>query len=441
MNTATQFFLIASSYFGILFFSGGVQAYPLDGAETSGIQRLLGYQAAQQQAGGAKLPSGALLHGEDIVLHLDPSLPDFDQLPTEPALQSAIEYIFKQRDPSYSVVVVDISQPDQIAWAALRPNNKNNVGSVGKIVTMLGLFDTLATMHPDIKQRQEVLRTSLITAGDWININEHEVPHYNPTTGRNRFGLVAESDQFVLSEWVDHMISPSANAAGSVVWRETMLLKHFADDYPPTDEARREFLRGTSKKDLGLLAAAVSDEPLQRAGFDLEQIRQGSFWTRDAKNKVPGGNSYATPLELARLIYRMEQGKLVDTWSSLEMKRYLYMTKRRYRYVYAPELNSAAVYFKSGSLYQCQAEEGFRCRKYMGNKTNRMNSVTLVESPPGAEQPYRYIVALVSNVLKVNSAWDHSRLAAAIHQAVLTRDRVKVQEEVDEKTLEEAGKS
>ena len=34
------------------------------------------------------------------------------------------------------------------------------------------------------------------------------------------------------------------------------------------------------------------------------------------------------------------------------MKRYLYMTKKRYRYVYAPELANAAVYFKSGSFYR-----------------------------------------------------------------------------------------
>ncbi len=416
-------------------------AYPLDGSEESGLRRLLGYQFAQQQKEGPKLPSGALWPTEAIELHLDPALPDFDQFPVEPSLQSAIESIFKNRDPSYSVVVVDISQPQNIAWAALRPTNKNNVGSVGKIITMLGLFDTLAEIYPNTDERQALLRNSLVTAGDWINVNEHEVPHYQSDTGRNRFGLVKESDQFSLSEWLDHMISPSANAAGSVVWRETFLLKHFANRYPPTEEERQNFFRQISRKNLSELALSVSDLPLEKAGFDLQQIRQGSFWTRDGKNKVAGGNSYATPLELARLLYRMEQGKLVDRWSSLEMKRYLYMTKRRYRYVYAPELKQAAVYFKSGSLYQCQAEEGFRCRKYMGNKTNRMNSVTLVESPPGAEKPYRYIVAMVSNVLKVNSAWDHSRLAAAIHEAVLTRASVKVQEEVDPQTVEEAGKS
>jgi hypothetical protein len=60
----------------------------------------------------------------------------------------------------------------------------------------------------------------------------------------------------------------------------------------------------------------------------------------------------------------MEQGRLVDEWSSRQIKRLLYMTERRIRYAYAPVLHDAAVYFKSGSLYSCQKEEGFKCGKY-----------------------------------------------------------------------------
>lgn len=132
---------------------------------------------------------------------------------------------------------------------------------------------------------------------------------------------------------------------------------------------------------------------------------------------------------------------MVDAWTSLEIKRYLYMTKRRYRYVYTPELNHSAVYFKSGSLYQCQPEAGYRCGKYMGNKRNMMNSIAIIESLPGSERHYRYFVALTSNVLKVNSAWDHSRLAAAIQKAVLTREKVTVQEDGKPEQIQQAGQS
>ena len=133
---------------------------------------------------------------------------------------------------------------------------------------------------------------------------------------------------------------------------------------------------------------------------------------------------------------------MVDAWSSLEMKRYLYMTKKRYRYVYAPELSEAAVYFKSGSLYKCAPEEGFRCGKYRGNVQNLMNSVAIVEAPakdgPGQR---RYIVALMSNVLRKNSAWDHSRLGAAIDEVVATRQPTTVDEAGSAKTIKDAGES
>ena len=41
----------------------------------------------------------------------------------------------------------------------------------------------------------------------------------------------------------------------------------------------------------------------------------------------------------------------------------------------------------------------------------------------------RYIVALMSNVLRKNSAWDHSRLGAAIEEIVLTRRATAVRGE------------
>ena len=86
------------------------------------------------------------------------------------------------------------------------------------------------------------------------------------------------------------------------------------------------------------------------------------------------------------------------------MKRYLYFTKKRYRYAYAPELAQAAVYFKSGSHYRCEPEPGYACGKYRGNAHNLMNSVAIVESPaaPGPGRK-RYLVALMSNVLRKNS--------------------------------------
>ena len=121
------------------------------------------------------------------------------------------------------------------------------------------------------------------------------------------------------------------------------------------------------------------------------------------------------------------------------MKKYLYLTKRRYRYAYAPELGDDAVFFKSGSLYSCRPEEGFVCQKYMGNVRNMMNSLTIVEGD-SPEDP-AYIAALLSNVLKFNSAWDHSRIAAAVHETFRTNKAQSLRESASSAEMIEAGKS
>ncbi len=421
-----------------------LQAYPLDGAEETGIQRLLGYQHAQERPSGAKLPIGALLGTQDIQLSLDEfkDLPDFDLLPENPALQASLESILKKRDPSYGAVVIDYSNPQALAWAAIRPDSKQNPGSVGKLMIMTGLFDALARAYPDIEARKKILRETSIVAGDWVISNSHDIPNYNVDTGFNSFSKVSPNHEFVLSEWIDHMISPSSNAAASVVWREAMLLRAFGADYPVSQEIADAFFKQTPKSDLTELSQLVINAPLQNANINTENIQQGSFFTHVGKQKVPGIVSYATPREFARILFRMEQGRLVDAWSSLEMKRYLYMTKRRYRYVYAPELHAAAVYFKSGSLYQCRPEEGFTCGKYLGNKNNFMNSTAIIEWPEEDGSSTRYLVTLMSNVLKRNSAWDHSRLAVAIDAAVKTRNaKIEVKDQGDASDIKGAGQS
>lgn len=432
------------AFLGLCLLYSVTGAYPINGGDESGIRRLQGYVNAQQRASGPKLPPGALLGVGDIQLSLGShaQTPDFDAVPQDPELKVALESIFRNRDPSYGVVVVDISDPNRIIWGGIRPDSKQNPGSVGKVLTMVGLFDALAQSFPDTADRARILRETEVDAGEWTLGSSNDVPHFDTTTGFNRFGAIRPENRFRLSEWIDHMISPSANAAGSVVWREAMLIRHFGTKYPVGNEQADAFFRDTPKPQLKDLALHVSSEALVRAGIKTQDIQQGGFWTRTGKTRVPGSTSFATPRELARIMFRLEQGRLVDAWSSLEMKRYLYMTKRRYRYVFAPELHDAAVYFKSGSLYGCREETGFKCRKYMGNVRNLMNSVAIIESPARATSnraQTRYIVALMSNVLRVNSAWDHSRMAVAIDNAVKTRGEVEVKEKADEAEIKAAG--
>jgi len=412
-------------------------AYPLDGFEYSGIQRLLGDRFAQTQAKGPKLPAGALLSIREIRLPLaGRNAPPFDAAAPDPTLQRALEGLLAERDPSYGAVVVDLSDPTRIAWAGVRPDVRRFPGSINKVVTLLAVFDALARAFPRIADREHVLRTTRVTARDWVIEDEHDVPKYDAKTGSNRLAVLVPSDTFTLAEWIDHMISPSANAAGAVVWREAMLLRHFGARYPVPDDVADAFFRDTPKAQLTALSQTVNNDPLGALGLHPDTIQQGSLWTRTGKRHVPGLVSHATPRSLARLFFHIEEGRAVDTWSSLEMKRYLYMTRRRYRYAYAPELAGAAIYFKSGSYYACHAEPGFRCGKYMGNTKNFMNVAVLIEWPG---QTTRYLVSLMSNVLKVNSAWDHARIAVAIEEAIRTRRAATIEDQGTEAEKRAAG--
>ena len=221
-----------------------------------------------------------------------------------------------------------------------------------------------------------------------------------------------------------------------------MLVRHFGKDYPTNYETSKAFFANTPKSELGALARAVITEPLTAAGIDTDSLQQGSSFTSAGKQKVPGTVSFASPRELARLLFRIEQGRLVDAWSSLQMKKYMYLTKRRYRYSFAPELNDKAVFFKSGSFYSCQTlPEGqpSKCGKYMGDKQNLMNSVAIVESREHAEP--KYIAALMSNVFLVNSAWDHSRIGAATDEMIKTRKPQALKENASNLEILESGKS
>jgi hypothetical protein len=422
------------------FASASVSAYPLNGLAESGIRRLEGFQIAEVTPGAPKLVPGQLWSTDQIKLGLiDYVGPDFDELPEDPDLAEFLARSLRGRDPSYAMVLVDLSNVDEIRWAGLRADLKQNAGSVGKLICMAALFHALAEAFPDVEDRARVLRESISPAGTWVSNEIHKVPKWDAVQKINRYSVINQNDVFRLSEWLDHAISASANGAGSIIWREAMLIRHFGSEYPKSFEESERFFAETPKTKLAAMALAVVTEPLANAGIDTANLQQGSFWTTNSKQKVPGTVSFATPRELARLVFRIEQGRLVDAWSSLQMKKYMYLTKRRYRYAYAPELNNDAVYFKSGSLYSCRPEEGFYCDKYMGNVRNLMNSVASVEGQ--SDDDPAYISALMSNVLKFNSAWDHSRIAAAVHETIRTNKAQALRETATDAEMNEAGKS
>jgi hypothetical protein len=398
-------------------------AYPLDGFEETGIRRVEGSRLAHEGlAEGGKQPKGALLSTAQVDLrlldHRDLELP-----PPDPEFTAAVVALLGENASRYGIAVLDITNPDQPRFAEHHGSLKQNVGSVGKLLVALSLFQSLADAWPDdLAKRQQVLRDSRVVADNFSVSDHHTIRLFDVETRNLTRRPLAMGDEGSLWEYLDWMLSVSSNSAAAMVMREAMLLEHFSQAYPVTEAQIRDFFRDTPAGELTRLFQRTFWDPVTRNGMDLGQIRQGSFFTAQGKRNVAGGgNSYATARSLMQFMLSMEKGHLVDEWSSRQIKRLLYMTERRIRYASSPALENAAVYFKSGSLFQCQPEEGFQCKPYHGNVINYMNSVAMVEEHvDGINGPVTldYIVVVISNVLRKNSAVDHQTLATGMHHLI-----------------------
>ncbi|MFC1568768.1 hypothetical protein ACFL4L_00910 [bacterium] len=391
-----------------------LNAYPIDGFAQTGIRRLERLRLILSGDLQGSIPvEGALIGVEDIQLHLTGISSDSILFPitADPALQAEVDALFPNRDESYSMAIMDITPGKPFRYAARQENRPFSPGSVGKLVVIAGLFSELMHLYPDnIQKRKEVLISRLVVADQWIRYDDHKVPVYDPETRAYASRVLVEGDLFSLYEWIDHMLSASANAAASIVWKEALLMRAFGNQYPPTYEEEKQFFSSTPKAKLQEMAVSIVNDPLRQAGITKDEWQLGSFFTRRGKEMIPGIGSWGNPAGMLKYLVRLEQGQIVDVWSSLEIKRLMYMTAKRIRYASSPRLTSSAVYFKSGSLYKCKQEPDFECKKYMGNVENVMNSVAIVEHPDGRV----YCVALMSNILKKNSAVEHQTLATYI---------------------------
>jgi len=396
-----------------------VQAYPIDGYADTGIRRVEGARRVEDGTiPGSKQPPGALLPTAAVDLRLL-DFRDMDLPAPDPAFTKEVVGLLGSHASQYGIAVLDLSNPEQPRYAEHRGDHVQNVGSVGKLVVALGLFQALADAWPDdIEKRREILKNTVVTADEFSHWDHHKIRIFDVDTNMLTRRTMKDGDQGSLWEYLDWTLSVSSNSAAAMTMREAMLLRHFGKAYPVPEAEIQRFFKETPGKELTALFQQTFYDPVARNGLDLEQLRQGSFFTREGKHKVNGGgNSYGTARELMKYMLRMEQGRLVDEFSSRQIKRLLYMTERRIRYASSPALLDSAVYFKSGSLYSCKQEEGFKCGAYMGNVRNYMNSVAIVEYPP-VENRLFYISVLISNVLRQNSAVDHQTKGTRIHRLI-----------------------
>ncbi len=406
--------LVASA----ILFANGALAYPLDGWEETGIDRLKAYDIARDYLLRiGQLKPGSLRGVDEIRLGLidRPEL----ELP-EPSKEFS-DLVRAQLGPEaevYGVSLLDYSDPENLRYAEHQGLMVQNPGSVGKIVVLLAWFQALADLYPDdVGARHRLLRDTVVVASQFIRNDHHVVPVWQPGEIRVKSRPMAEGDRANLWTFMDWTASASSNAGASMLMAHLILLKHFGTEYPVPEERAAAFFDETPRERLQRIYNNAILTPLDRNGLDRRRLRQGKFFTREGQRRLGGTNSVATSRELLRFMLLLEQGKLVDPWSSLQIKRLLYLTDWRIRYASNHALNDSAVYFKSGSLYSCRPEPGFTCERNAGNRLNFMNSVAISETDED-DRRLRYIVAVLSNVLRKNSAWEHRDFAARIHGLV-----------------------
>jgi hypothetical protein len=393
--------------------------YPLDGYESTGIFRLEAQRLVQiGKATGKKRPSGELLPLPKVDLRLL-DRPDLQLPAPDPKLTSQVKWLLGKEVDRYGIALLDLSDLDHPRYAEWHGNQHQNPGSVGKLMVALAIFQALADIYPDdIEARRRILGDTIITADVFSVYDHHTVRMYDPESRKLFRRPIHEGDRATLWTFLDWMMSPSSNSAAGMLQKHLILMAHYGKRYPVSPEEEKRFFEETPRAELSKIFERAIQSPITRSGLDLRYLRQGSFFTHQGKRRVPGTSSYATPRELMRYLLKMEQGKLVDPFSSREIKRLMYITERRIRYASSGVLRKSAVYFKSGSLYSCQPEPGFTCKKYHGNKRNYMNSAAIVESPAGQNRLF-YMATVLTNVLRNNSAQDHPDLARAVHEHLL----------------------
>ena len=395
-------------------------SYPIDGYPFTNIKRLSYLQKVVDGELKGTMPiPGAMRKTYEIQLNLwDERGDSLATIPApDPGLQKAINGLFPRLNENYSIAVLDITPGKPIRYASRKENDGYQPGSVGKLAVLFGFFTELAKIYPEsFADRVDLLCTKEVRGGSWALYDSHTVPIFNTEKETLVKRQVQASDVFLLYEWLDYMLSVSNNRAAAICWREAILMRAFGKKYPDlTEKEANEFFSSTPRDSLSDMAISVVNDPLRAIGISKDEWRLGTLFTRGGSDKIPPqGGSTGTPVGLMKFLIHLERGLAVDEASSLEMKKLMYMTDRRIRYAASPALKNAAVYFKSGSLYKCAPEAGYTCAKYKGNVDNFMNSVAIVEH----DDCTTYLVALMSNVRKRNSASDHMALAASIDKII-----------------------
>jgi len=118
----------------------------------------------------------------------------------------------------------------------------------------------------------------------------------------------------------------------------------------------------------------------------------------ESQSGRPGGHEPCDARDLLRLLLKLEQGRIVDAFSSREMKRLMYMTQRRIRFASSPALSGCGRLFQIRVSLPLSTRARVHVSQYEGN-------VEKHDELPGDRRiagrqigTLHYLVALMSNV-------------------------------------------
>jgi hypothetical protein len=392
-------------------------SYPLDGFENTGMQRLEGYLFSLQTPSGQKtIVRGARLKQDSLIFTLR-NIPFSPPSPSASFTRDVLRAL--GTNPSrIAFSILDITNPEKPVLAAHNDTHHFIPASVGKIVVALAWFQRLKELYPkDIAQRVKLLKESIIEADELIVKDHHEVPLWNRETGQVYNKLLDIGVRGNVYMYLDWMISASSNAAGTMLMKELILLDTLGIRYSgATPEVKNKVWETIPKGARATILSSIVTRSLVVNGLKPSLLYQVSPFTKTGKSEIPARGSTATTRELLQYLTQLERALLVDSFSSAEIKKLMYSTQARARLASNPDLDDAAVYYKSGSNFKCN----YNCSDNEGDVENLMNSIAIVEYP--IENPKLvYLIALHSNVLRTNAVELHKEFGGSIHRLMKAR--------------------